>query len=196
MTNSISNSDNHQQDEQQRLNKLLSRVAEFQDREAFAEIFHLSTGRIYQFGLKRFQHSQMAKELVQETMMTVWHKAALYNASRGDAGGWIYTIMRNQCFDMLRKMQSNREDCISYDIWPLYENKVEESPIDWQQSHELKNKIQQLPQEQRHIIDGIYLQGLTQQELAERLDLPLGTIKSRLRLGLSRLRKELSYGLN
>lgn len=142
------------------------------------------------YGLKRFNDQSLAMDLVQETMTLVWRKATLFNRSKGNASGWIFTIMRNHSFDMLRKIQTNKEDTISEDLWPLYDKQVETHSVDFLENKNLEKALMLLPLPQRIVIEGLYVQGLTQQELSEQLAEPIGTIKSRLRLALTKLRQE------
>ncbi len=99
-------------DQQLQINLWLEKVAKEQDKQAFAQLFKWFAPRIRGHGLQRFKQEAMAMELVQETMLLVWRKAPMFNAEKGKASTWIYTVMRNQCFDMLRKKQSRKEDSI------------------------------------------------------------------------------------
>ena len=89
----------------QQLNHWLKLVGCDQDKIAFTRLFKHFAPKIRAHGLQRFKQEAAAMELVQETMMLVWRKAALYDHSKGKASTWIYTVMRNYCFDMLRKIQ-------------------------------------------------------------------------------------------
>lgn len=101
--------------------------------------------------------------------------------------------MRNVTFDMLRKVQANREDNISEDIWPLAESlhTEEESFEDHLEHKQLLGVINELPEPQQQVIKGFYLMEMSQEQLAVHLNLPLGTIKSRLRLALAKLKSHL-----
>jgi len=127
-------------------------------------------------------------ELVQETMMLVWRKATQFNVDKGKASTWIYTIMRNYSFDMLRKVQSNKEDLMSDDLWPMLDVEEDEKEEDHLQSRHLLAFIKTLPDLQKQVVEGIYIEDKTQQELADELSVPIGTIKSRLRLAMVKLR--------
>ncbi len=172
--------------------QLLLRVAQQKDRQAFGELFKLFSPKIRAFGVQRLGQQGLAMDLLQETMTTVWTKAHLFNADKGAVSTWIFTIMRNQCFDMLRKVQHNREDAFGDDIWPLFEDVDSgDGMSDHKMSDKLLENMDKLPPLQRQIVQGVYLQELSQQELAERLGIPIGTVKSRLRLGLEKLRSYL-----
>lgn len=168
---------------------LMLRVAEQRDRAAFEQLFSHFMPKIHAFGLQRLHQQGLAMDLVQETMTSVWTKAHLYNSNKGAVSTWVFTIMRNQCFDMLRRVQHNKEDTFGDDIWPLFDTQPEqEASVDHKLNAQLLQHLDALPLAQRQVVQGIYMQELTQQELADNLDVPIGTIKSRLRLGLEKLK--------
>ena len=182
--------------QQLQINLWLKLVANEQDKEAFSELFKWFSPRIRAHGLQRFKQEAQAMDLVQETMLLVWRKAVLFNADKGKASTWIYTIMRNHCFDMLRKKQTNKEDPISDDLWPMIEEQVSDDKGDYLQKRLLLSHLGSLPSDQKQVVEAIYLQEMTQQELAIHLDLPLGTVKSRLRLAISKLKSKLEADLD
>lgn len=176
------------------LTALLLDVALHRNKTAFAQLFRYFSPKIRHFGIQHLNSEARAMELVQETLMSVWQKAALYNPDKGAATTWIYTVMRNQCFDMLRRQQSNKEELLSDDLWPVMEaGVVDEGHADPGENdiltRQLAHYLKHLPEPQREIVSGVYLQDQTLQELAERYDIPLGTVKSRLRLALGKLRE-------
>lgn len=180
--------------EQLQINAWLEKVSKEQDKHAFSQLFKWFAPRIRSHGLQRFQQEAMAMELVQETMLLVWRKAAMFNAEKGKASTWIYTVMRNHCFDMLRKKQRQKENSISDDLWPMIEAQEEETQEDHLQQRLLFNHLDSLPPQQKEVIEAIYLKEMTQQELAIHLDVPLGTVKSRLRLAIAKLKLKLEAG--
>ena len=182
-----------EKDDKARLDSLLQDVALSQDKRAFSELFSWFSPKIRAYGLKKFNDPTLAMDLVQETMTLVWRKAALFNSEKGNASGWIFTVMRNHSFDMLRKIQSNKEDTVSDELWPLFDKQTETVELDWLEIKKLKNAVNVLPHNQRVVVEGIYEQGLTQQELSHQLSEPIGTIKSRLRLALTKLRQEYEH---
>ncbi|MCW8996343.1 MAG: sigma-70 family RNA polymerase sigma factor [Psychromonas sp.] len=176
---------------ERQVDEWLKSVACNQDKIAFTKLFKSFAPKIRVHGLLRFKQEALAMELVQETMILVWRKAALYDPSKGKASTWIYTVMRNYCFDMLRKIQNKKEDTISEYLWPLFESDEREEETDHILSRTLFMQIERLPEQQKQVIEAIYLQQLTQQELANKMGLPLGTIKSRLRLAMAKLKSKL-----
>jgi RNA polymerase sigma-70 factor (ECF subfamily) len=171
------------------LASLMMQVANDRCKASFAKLFSHFGPKINSFGVQRLSQQGLAMDLVQETMTRVWTKAHLYNADKAAVSTWVFTIMRNQCFDMLRKVQHNREDSFGDDIWPLFESdEAENNDDDFLLSATLLLHVEELPPLQRQVVQGIYMQELTQQELADKLNIPIGTVKSRLRLGLEKLK--------
>ena len=124
-------------------------------------------------------------------MSNVWRKAHLFNESKGAATTWVYTVMRNVTFDLLRKVQSNKEDNLSDDIWPFIETVAEEAFDDHLENKQLLTVIESLPENQQQVVKGFYLMEMSQEQLSEQLNVPIGTIKSRLRLALAKLKMQL-----
>ena len=173
--------------------ELLGAVSHSGDTAAFARLFERYATRIYQTGMKLTRSEQLSRDLVQETMLTVWRKASLFDLERGSADNWIFTLARNRCFDLLRKAK-RQPICVSADdIWPLGEET--EPALDLDNTAELgallsrvEEFLGKLPAAQQAVIKQVYMLDFTHEEAASRLGIPLGTLKSRLRLGLDKLR--------
>ncbi len=168
-------------------------VAANRDKRAFALLFQYFSPKIKRFGIKQFGSEAQAMELVQETLTSVWRKSHLYHQDKGAATTWVYTVMRNASFDMLRKMKSNKEECISEDIWPLIDEAQpnQHEFTDHLEDKQIKQYLDKLPQAQCEVVRGVYFQDMSQEQLAEHLNIPVGTVKSRLRLALQKLRNEM-----
>lgn len=177
----------------EQLNRWLHEIAENRCKVAFANLFKHFVPKIQGIARQKLGNESLVNDVVQDTMGKVWRKAYLFDAEKGAATTWIYTVMRNVIFDHLRKVQHNREDNISDDIWPMLEGQAleETSFPDHLQNRQLLAAIDSLPENQRDVLKGFYLQEMSQEQLANHLDLPLGTVKSRLRLALSKLKKQL-----
>lgn len=183
----------HSKIDHKQLSQLISKVALERDKQAFTTLFRFFAPKIIAISKAKFPNPDKANEVLQETMSNVWRKAYYFNADKGAPTTWVYTIMRNITFDMLRKVQSNKEDNLSDDIWPLAErSQVTSDDFD---DHLGKNQIlsclDTLPENQQMVIKGFYFLDMSQEQLAQHLDLPLGTIKSRLRLALAKLKVQL-----
>lgn len=168
----------------------LNAVANHRDKQAFTHLFQFFAPKIQRIARDKFPNESQACEVVQETMSNVWRKAHMFDESKGAVTTWVYTVMRNVTFDLLRKIQGNKEDNLSDDIWPIVQevNSEEESFDDHLENKKLLKVIDALPEEQQAVVKGYYLMEMSQEQLAKHLNLPLGTIKSRLRLALAKLK--------
>ena len=172
---------------------LLIAVGNSQNVDAFNQLFKRFAKKIFALGMKLTRNEQLANDLIQESMLNVWQKAPLYDLDKGSAKGWIFTLSRNRCFDMLRK-QKRQPNCISADdIWPLEsiaEPTMVHEDIGGQQVELslIRGYFDQLSDPQRAVIEQIYIKDRTHEEAAAHLQIPLGTLKSRLRLGVTKLR--------
>ena len=173
----------------------LNVIAVHRDKHLYAELFKYFAPRLRAFGIKMFGNEQQAMEMVQDTMLNVWKKAALFDASRGCASTWIFTIARNVRFDMLRKKQSRKDDVSADDLWlngEYPEPQADDDAAQWDNqllSEKLAPHFAQLPPAQREVMEKVYLEEKSHQEVSEELAIPLGTVKSRIRLALDRLRE-------
>jgi RNA polymerase sigma-70 factor (ECF subfamily) len=170
---------------------LLERVAAAKDREAFAALFDHFAPRVKSFMMRKGASSEQAEDLVQETMIAVWSKAALYVAARGSVTTWIFTIARNLRIDRLRRERANQfTDLDDYDA-PSDDPGQDEALRRLQEDGAVARALAQIPSEQRELLLLSYVEDLPQSEIAARLQIPLGTVKSRMRLAYRRLKKML-----
>jgi RNA polymerase sigma-70 factor (ECF subfamily) len=178
------------------LSHWLECVAISRDQKAFTELFKFFAPKIKRFGMNKLNNEASANELIQETMTSVWRKAHLFDSNKGAATTWVYTVMRNACFDMLRKIKAKPEQNLSDDLWPLdsavEEHSGEEDNFkDHLLSKQMIKYVDSLPAAQQTVVKGVYYQELSQDQLAKQLGIPLGTVKSRLRLALARLKQQM-----
>jgi len=167
----------------------LGQVAQERDREAFGRLFQHFAPLVKAFALSGSPLSAShADELVQEVMIKVWQKADGYNPQKAAASTWIYTIARNCRTDLYRRLQKFDTPINAEDIWP--EDSVEEPFLNLQQRRDevrVRQLLEELPQEQRQALAMVYMEGKSHQEVSQELDLPLGTVKSRIRLAMQKL---------
>lgn len=172
---------------------LLVAVAEQRDRNAYSQIFHYFAPRLRAFGIRHLGNEAQALEMVQETMLTVWVKAHLYSPDKGAPSTWIFTIARNQAFDMLRRKASRPEDVCADDLWPVLADREADDEHLQPEHQVMRQQLERyyglLSPLQLEVVQMVYLQEMSQQEVAEALDIPLGTVKSRLRLAVQKLRE-------
>ncbi|MCB1381094.1 MAG: sigma-70 family RNA polymerase sigma factor [Alphaproteobacteria bacterium] len=173
------------------LRRLIEAVAKNLDRVAFAELFDRLAPRIKSFMLRKGASAELAEDLVQDTMIAVWTKAGLYAPDKGSVAGWVFTIARNLRIDRLRRNQNVNHvaiedfDCPSDGIGPDEELALQ------QQREGVMRALESIPEDQKQILILSFIEDVPQSAIAERLNLPLGTVKSRMRLAYGRLRKTL-----
>lgn len=181
-------------DEAQHLAGLLATVASERCRRSFSELFRHFAPKLLAYGSRQFGNEQTAADLVQETMTNVWHKAHLFNADKGAPATWIFTIARNIRFDLLRKNKHRRDEISADELWPILAETSDALEDDYALDHgilmqEISSYYAKLPVPQREVIEKIYVEGKSQQEVSDSLGIPLGTVKSRTRLALRKLKE-------
>ena len=166
--------------------ELIKKVETLKDTSAFEKLFNHFAPRIKAFLMKSGADPQMAEECSQEVMATVWRKAHLFDPSRASASTWIFTIARNKKIDAIRKQNRPEPEQLypDQDYEPDQESVVELQ----QETERLTLALGELPEKQRVLVEKAYLGELSHSEIAEITGLPLGTIKSRIRLALEKLR--------
>lgn len=171
--------------------ELVARIADRRDRDAFARLFHHYGPKLKSFMMRRGADAEAAEDMVQEAMIAVWNKAGQYAPGRGSVTTWIYTIARNLHIDRMRRQSPfHFTDIARYDM-PDGEPGGDERVISRERDARVTDALRALPDEQGEVIRLAYLDDLTQSAIAERLGLPLGTVKSRMRLAYHRLREAL-----
>jgi RNA polymerase sigma-70 factor (ECF subfamily) len=165
---------------------VLIRIRDGRDEAAFVEVFQHFAPRVKAFLMRSGADAATAEECVQEVMTTVWQKAGLFDPSRASLATWIFTIARNRRIDVLRRQKRPEPEDLTWGP------EAEPDQEDWlslqQESEQLGEAIAALPAKQRDLIEKAYYGDLSHNEIAEMTGLPLGTIKSRIRLALERLR--------
>ena len=166
--------------------ELIKKVETLKDTSAFEELFNHFAPRVKAFLMKSGADPQMAEECSQEVMATVWRKAHLFDPARASVSTWIFTIARNKKIDAIRKLNRPEPE----QLYPEqdYEPDQEEVVELQQETERLATALGELPEKQRVLIEKAYLGELSHSEIAEITGLPLGTIKSRIRLALEKLR--------
>ncbi|WP_085827871.1 sigma-70 family RNA polymerase sigma factor [Roseovarius gaetbuli] len=164
----------------------IARIREAQDEAAFARLFSHFAPRVKAFLMRSGTDATLAEECAQEVMATLWQKAHMFDPSRASAATWIFTIARNRKIDALRKQKRPEPEDLPWG------NEPEPDQADvlalQEESNQLGDAIAALPEKQRVLIEKAYFSDLSHSEIADQTGLPLGTIKSRIRLALDRLR--------
>ncbi|WP_420103459.1 sigma-70 family RNA polymerase sigma factor [Bosea sp. (in: a-proteobacteria)] len=172
-------------------NALIAAIARSADRDAFAQLFDHFAPRVKGLLMRGGASAELAEEIAQETLFSVWRKAALFDPGKASASTWIATIARNQRIDIARREARSR-------LSQVYEILDEESPEQpdetlsgAQREARVRAAMTGLSKEQYRVVELAFLEGFSHQEVASRLSIPLGTVKSRLRLALAHLRSRL-----
>jgi RNA polymerase sigma-70 factor (ECF subfamily) len=170
---------------------LIERVAAAADREAFASLFTHFAPRLKSYLLGLGARPAAAEELVQDTLLTVWRKAASFDRARAGAATWIFTIARNLRIDAVRRERT----ALAYTIDLTEEPDAPETPDEELSISEREGRVREamkgLSDDQATVVKLAFFQEKPHSEIAEVLGIPLGTVKSRVRLAMSRLRERL-----
>ncbi|MDX2289671.1 MAG: sigma-70 family RNA polymerase sigma factor [Hyphomicrobiaceae bacterium] len=170
--------------------ELLQRVAERRDAEAFAELFQSFAPRVKAYMIRQGADPATAEEVAQETLLTVWRKAGLYSGEKGSATTWIFTIARNLRIDRLRREMAFQELPEGRDEEPSSDTPPDEAVSEKERRVRVREALSKLPEDQQQVVILSYIEGLSHSEIAQRLDLPLGTVKSRMRLAYQKIRDD------
>lgn len=158
---------------------LLERVAAG-DLEAFHLFYERYAGRVHAYVQQLSRSREGAEDVVQEVFLAVWRKAASFRPERGDAAGWLYTMTRNKLVDGWRRAGQGAEAVEALDFQRLPAERPETTEL----LLTVRQALARVAPDQRRAIEMAYFGGLTYEETADRLNLPLGTLKSRIRTGL------------
>lgn len=173
---------------------LVARIAADRDRDAFAELFRRFAGRVKAFMMRGGMDAVHAEDIAQEVMVSVWRKADSFDPGRARAVTWIYTIARNRRIDLIRRQSRPEADPND----PLFVQEPEPDPVDLvaqaDRDAQVRAALENLPPDQLAVVQLAFFGGLSHSEIAEQLDAPIGTVKSRLRLSFARLRSALGDG--
>jgi RNA polymerase sigma-70 factor, ECF subfamily len=173
----------------------LKKIADERDAGAFQSLFETFWPKVRAMLMRQGTDVETAEEIAQETMLAVWRKSHQFSADRGSVSAWIYGIARNLRIVRVRQQQ----------VWQRYYDEFETmerllptadgaKPFE-QHRGEIEKALGALPPEQLQVIQLAFVEGLSQTEIAARLDLPLGTVKSRIRLAYEKLRGAMECGL-
>jgi RNA polymerase sigma-70 factor (ECF subfamily) len=175
--------------------ELLELVGE-KDREALAELYDRYGRRVFALAARMLNDSVSSEEVTQDVFMSVWRRGGTYASNKGKFTTWLFSIAHNRTIDELRKRKRDRSrqnddiddhlNIESGDMSPA------DAAVAQSEYAKVREAMEDLPTEQKQVIELSYFKGLTQTEIAEKTDQPLGTVKTRMRLALKKLRNSLS----
>jgi RNA polymerase sigma-70 factor (ECF subfamily) len=163
------------------------------DEGALAAFYDRWSDRVYSLALHLLHEARDAEDIVEETFWQVWRNAARYDAARGTVGTWLLTICRSRSLDRIRARRRRPEDATLDDAAALEspEPDAASALVTSETGRIVRLALAELPAEQRQAVELAYFRGLSQSEIAEKTGLPLGTVKTRVRLAMAKLREKL-----
>ena len=161
-------------------------LAKYRDKQLFVVLYDYFAPRLKNHLVRKGAHSEMAEELVQEAMLSVWRRCGSYNPDKATASTWIFRIARNLWIDRLRKEKPGFT--VSMDVYPEMGFEPSHAVAD---SDKLKQAISNLPHQQSQLVYKVYFEGKSHREIADDIDIPLGSVKSGLRLAFGKLRNQI-----
>lgn len=171
---------------------LIERIGTGVDEAALSELYDRYQAQMYGLAMRITNDPALAQDAVQEAFVGVWRNAGRYSADRSSVRTWILSIAHHRAIDIVRRRrpasplpetQTADQALRVPDVWPEVARAADADAV--------RTAMTALPQAQRHVIELAYFSGLTQVEIAQRAEIPVGTVKSRVRLGLQALRREL-----
>ncbi len=167
---------------------LMQAVISQRDMVAYEQIFKYFAPRVKSYMMKMTADGQLAEELMQETMITVWYKADRFDPLKGALSTWIFTIARNQRIDAIRREKRPEFDPDDLAFIPDEVPAADDVIVLQQSAEELKRAMEHLPCEQSELLKMSFYEDYSQSVIAEKMNIPLGTVKSRMRLAFEKLR--------
>ena len=170
----------------------------YQDLTAFRTLYNRYSSLVYSASLRVLRDAGLAEDMVQEIFLRIWRKPESYVATRGKFATWLTSVTRNRAVDAIRSRNRRyRHETASPEEqeWDVPGDERDDPALTAEMSDQRRmilKALSGLPAEQRKVIELAYFGGLTQQEISEKLDQPLGTVKTRIRLGMQKLKMALS----
>ena len=169
-------------------NRLMEKVVADGDKEAFSQLYTHFAPRLKAMMMKMSPDASVAEEVAQEAMIALWRKAHSFDPNKASLSTWLFTIARNLRIDRFRAKKKDNLDPNEPMLLPSEEPSAEDTVFRGEESIKVRNCIGKLPEDQQEVVGLAFMEGLTHQEIAENLGIPLGTVKSRLRLSFEKLR--------
>ena len=168
---------------------LIRQVAN-QDRDAFSQLYDRFSSLVFSLAMRMLRARSDAEDLLQEVFVQVWRQARNYSTERGSPEAWIVNIARSRAIDKIRSIRRMEKSFVLTDDPARAESSdnVESSAAESEARMAMNSALANLPETQRKVLELAYFDGLTQTEIANRLAEPLGTVKTRMRSGIQRLR--------
>jgi RNA polymerase sigma-70 factor (ECF subfamily) len=166
----------------------MERIAAEESREAFAELFEFFAPRVKGYMLRLGASESEAEELAQDVLVTVWRKAGMYDRKQASVSTWIFRVARNRRIDVQRRTNKPALEPDEPMLQPPAAEQPDAAVSRGQMEEQVRAQLATLPEEQLVLLQAAFYDGLSHSEIAETFGLPLGTVKSRIRLAFARLR--------
>lgn len=177
--------------ERDRLADCVEQIARAKSRAAFSEVFEYFAPRLKSYLIRLGSEASSAEEIMQDVMLNVWRKAEQYDRRQASVSTWIFRIARNRRIDTLRRLNKPDLDAEDPMLQPAESEQPDITVNRVQIEAQVRTAIDTLPEEQIILLKAAFYEGLSHSEIAKKFDLPLGTVKSRIRLAFLRLRGSL-----
>lgn len=164
--------------------QMLASLAESRDKKLYAQLFHHFAPKVKAYIIRLGVNGAAAEELTQEVMLSVWRKAHMYHIEKAAASTWIFTLARNQSIDWMRKQKYPEYSLEEWSETAMEDGKGEQTVT----SDRMIKAIETLPEKQAQVIYMSFFEGRSHGDIASRLDIPLGSVKSRIRLAAEKLK--------
>lgn len=168
------------------LEKHIVELLQERDEKAISLLYDNYADTLYGVAYKVVKDEDLAQDIVQESFVKIWKKSDSYDATKAKLFTWLFRITRNTAIDKLRSINTKSDKEIQIDVSDVYtigEHSIRPELID------VKENLDKLEPKYRIVLEALFFEGMTQQEASDELDIPLGTIKSRLKIGLREMRK-------
>ncbi|GMN05716.1 sigma-70 family RNA polymerase sigma factor [Croceitalea sp. MTPC5] len=168
------------------LEKHIVELLQERDEKAISLLYDNYADTLYGVAYKVVKDEDLAQDVVQESFVKIWKKSDSYDASKAKLFTWLFRITRNTAIDKLRSINTKSDKEIQIDVSDVYNLGVDTTRPEFM---DVKEHLEKIEPKYKVVLDALFFEGMTQQEASDELDIPLGTIKSRLKIGLRELRK-------
>ena len=168
------------------LEKHIIELLQERNEKAISLLYEHYGDTLYGVALKVVRDEELAQDVLQESFVKIWRKSDSYDATKAKLFTWLFRIARNTAIDKLRSLSTKSEKEIQMDVSDVYNVGIESIRPEFL---DVKENLDKIELKYQVVLDALFFQGMTQQEASDELDIPLGTIKSRLKIGLRELKK-------
>jgi RNA polymerase sigma-70 factor (ECF subfamily) len=163
-----------------------------QNEKAISLLYEHYGDTLYGVAFKVVRNEELAQDVLQESFVKIWKKGNSYDSTKAKLFTWLFRITRNTAIDKLRSLSTKSDKEIQIDVSDVYNLGVESIRPEFM---DIRQNLSKIEPKYQIVLDALFFQGMTQQEASDELEIPLGTIKSRLKIGLRELRKIYGSGV-